>query len=63
MAMDSNIAYIMIIGDFNADSQTQEGIKLSLFGGSNILTLHITEPTRITQTSATVVDQCLSHFP
>ena len=59
----ANIADIMIIGDFNADPQTQEGRKLSLFAKSNILTLHITEPTRISQASATVLDQCLSNFP
>ena len=58
MAMDSNIAYIMIIGDLNADQQlTQEGRNLLLFAESNILTLHITEPIRIAQTSTTVVNR------
>ena len=42
----------MIIGDLNADPQTQEGRTLSLFAESNVLTLHSIEPTRITQTSA-----------
>jgi hypothetical protein len=63
LAMDSNIPYIMIIGDLNADPTTLEGRKLALFAESNFLTQHITEPTRITQTSKTIVDQCLSNFP
>ena len=53
----------MIIGDLYADLQTQEVRKLLLFPKSNILTLHITKPTSISQTSATVIDKCLSNFP
>ena len=63
MAMDSNIAYIMVLCDLNADQHTQEGRNPSLFAESTVLTLHITEPTIITQTSATALGQGLSHFP
>ena len=42
---------------------TPKGRKGSLFAESNVLSVHITEPSRITETSATVVDQCLSNFP
>ena len=63
LALDSNIKRILITGDINADPQTPSGHKLKLFTEGNLFTMHITEPTRITPTSATVVDQFISNFP
>ena len=56
-------AKILLTGDFNADPQTPEGIKLQQFVHVNGLTIHITEPTRITQHSQTILDQFISNMP
>ena len=54
---------IMIIGDLNADPKTPNGDYLENFSSINQLTQHILNPTRITENSATILDQCLSNFP
>ena len=54
---------IMICGDLNADFNTRHGKLLKEFATENNLTLHINEPTRITTTSSTILDQFISNFP
>ena len=53
---------IMIIGDLNADPRTKNGKLLTNFVNSNQLTMHITEPTRITSNSETILDQIITNF-
>ncbi len=54
---------IMLVGDLNADPLTNEGQKLKDFVFANNLTCHITQPTRISLTSQTTLDQIISNFP
>ena len=54
---------IMIIGDLNADPQTRHGRCLSEFADNNFFTIHVNEPTRITENSSTILDQILTNFP
>jgi hypothetical protein len=53
---------VMLIGDFNSDPQTRQGKHLSDFVLVNNLSTHIHQPTRITQRSASLLDQCISNF-
>ena len=52
----------MLIGDLNADFRTRPGKALLNFVERNNLRIHNREPTRITDHSATVLDQCISNF-
>ena len=54
---------ILLCGDLNADFNTREGKSLLEFVEGNNLTYHITTPTRITSTSATILDQFITNFP
>ena len=54
---------VMLIGDFNADPQTREGIQIQNFADVNNLTLHINLPTRVNERSSSILDQCLTNFP
>ena len=54
---------ILVIGDLNADPATRQGKYLNDFANVNFLTQHVTEPTRITATSSTILDQIMSNFP
>ncbi len=54
---------IMICGDLNADFNTRHGRLLTEFAETNNFTIHINEPTRITSTSSTVLDQFITNFP
>ena len=54
---------ILICGDLNADPTTRQGKSLSTFIASNNFTSHIDEPTRITDKTATILDQFISNFP
>ena len=56
------IPKIMIIGDLNADPLTLQGKTLLKFASSNNFKLHIDKPTRITDQSSTILDQCLCNF-
>jgi len=47
----------------NADFATRHGSLLKDFTLANDFTIHINEPTRITDTTATVLDQFLTNFP
>ena len=54
---------LLIIGDLNSNFMTQHGNLLQNFALIQSLSIHNYAPTRITQNSATVLDQCLSNFP
>jgi len=56
-------ATFIILGDINADPFTPEGRKLTNFVNTNELYAYIKEPTRITNTSSTIVDQIISNRP
>ena len=47
----------ILTGDFNADPFTANGEKLLSFSDINAFKLHITEPTRITEMSSSILDQ------
>ena len=55
--------HLIIIGDLNSDLNTNMGNKLKAFAHSNRLTIHINQPTRITERSSSVLDQCLTNCP
>ena len=59
----SDIPFHVIIGDLNSDPNTNLGRKLSNFATINNLSLHINVPTRITSSSSTILDQCMSNCP
>ena len=63
LAKISNIQNIILTGDLNSDFNTTAGSKLKQFCSINLLTPHITEPTRITATTATCLDQIISNIP
>ena len=54
---------ILLLGDFNADPSTIPGRMLTNLCNAFNFTVHINEPTRITATSATILDQILSNIP
>lgn len=59
----TNVKYLYLLGDLNADFNTANGKRLhTLCLGQNLHCL-VEEPTRITQTSATVLDQILTNAP
>jgi len=62
-AISSSVVPIIFAGDLNADPNTRQGLFLNHFAASNLLTIHISEPTRITETTATILDQFLSNCP
>ena len=55
--------HIILAGDFNADPNTMMGRKLDNFCNINNFTLHINEPTRITEHSHTILDQFITNIP
>ena len=54
---------IMFIGDFNADPNSANGIHLNNFCTVNGISKHIDQPTRITDKSSSILDQCLTNVP
>ena len=54
---------IMLVGDLNTDPNINKGQKLNEFVYANDLAIHITQPTRVCQSSQTVLDQIISNFP
>ncbi len=54
---------ILITGDLNADPNSENGPLLQQFSLGNHMDIHINEPTRITETTATILDQFISNFP
>jgi hypothetical protein len=59
----TRIQNIVITGDLNSDPTTFHGEKLERFVNSNNMYMHIHEPTRITATSSTILDQIISNNP
>ena len=53
----------MLIGDFNSDPSSLQGQILNNFAIVNNLSTLIYQPTRITSTSSSILDQCLTNFP
>ena len=58
---NDQIKNIFILGDLNADFSTPNGRKLTDFCQMQNLEILIREPTRITNTNATVLDQILTN--
>jgi hypothetical protein len=52
---------VIITGDLNSDFNSRNGELLHHFASSNFLTIHVHQPTRITETTATVLDQFISN--
>ncbi len=61
--MSNSNGKVMLIGDLNSDLKTRNGQLLQQFTDANNFTIHITTPTRITDNSATVIDQIITNFP
>ena len=61
LARPTNIDRFLIVGDLNSDFQTVKGRELQQFCANNSLNIHISEPTRYTQTTRTCLDQVLSN--
>lgn len=59
----SGIQNIILTGDLNADPDTFNGNKLKYFADVNNLYIHIDEPTRITPTTETCLDQIITSCP
>ena len=57
------IGKIMLIRDFNADPNSTNGPHLNNFCTVNGLSKHINQPTRITDRSSSLLDQCLINLP
>ena len=53
----------ILTGDFNADPSTANGKRLLSFSDTNAFKLHITEPTRVTEMSSSILDQFISNIP
>ena len=54
---------VKILGDFNADNNTRDGVRFNVFTGINHLTSLIDEPTRITAISQTRLDRIVTNIP
>ena len=63
MAKQSNITSLVITGDLNADPGSPNGRILSQLVETNNLVMHIDEPTRITPSSKSILDQFISNIP
>ena len=59
----SSIKYIYLLGDLNADFNTVNGQRLAQLCIRQNLECLIEEPTRITPTSATILDQIITNAP
>ena len=60
---NNTFSSIVILGDLNADFQTPQGRNLLNFCNMQNLTHLISEPTRITNTTSTVLDQIITTVP
>ena len=54
---------IIITGDLNNDPNSASAPYLAGFANLKQRTVHINEPTRITEYTATILDQCLNNMP
>lgn len=57
------IKNILVAGDLNADASTATGRYFLSFVQQNHLCAHVQQPTRITATSSTCLDQIISNIP
>lgn len=55
-------AKLMLIGDLNADFDSDNGARLTDFCAQNNLMIHNHEPTHFINGKSTVLDQCLTNF-
>ena len=62
MCKQDKISKLLITGDLNADPLSDNGPHLLQFALQNHLSIHIDEPTRITDTTATILDQFVSNM-
>ena len=62
LSKQGRITSLLITGDLNADPNAEHGPHLTQFAVQNHLEIHIDEPTRITDTSATILDQFISNM-
>ena len=62
LAKESDIKYMIITGDINADPATNDGQRLQTFSQNNHLVMHINKPTRITTTTSKILDQFLTNI-
>ena len=53
---------ILIADDLNADPEGNQWNNLTELTTTNNLSIHVTEPTRITENSSTILDQFVSNF-
>ena len=60
---NSGIDKIVITGDLNADLNTNHGRKMIDFCTVNSLTVHVNEPTRITENTSSCLDQIITNIP
>jgi len=60
---ESAVKHIVVLGDLNADFGTSNGNKLLDVCNIHNLCHHVNEPTRITASSSTCLDQVLSNVP
>ena len=60
---DTKYKYIYLLGDMNADFNTVNGQRLRQMCSRHYLCYLTEEPTRITETSATILDQILTNAP
>jgi len=60
---ETNLSRIILTGDFNADPSTRHGQLFQAFIEENSFTAFVNEPTRVTDVSATLLDQCITNFP
>ena len=65
LAKQSNIQNIVITGDLNSDQFTNPNNyrRMTEFSEGNHLTIHVKEPTRITSTSKSILDQFITTLP
>ena len=61
--ISQNFIPIIITGDLNSDPLTRNGACLREFADSNYLTIHVDQPTRVTEHSASILDQFLTNIP
>ena len=62
LSKEGKLDKIPITGDLNADPNSPNGPHSHQFSTNNHFSIHIDEPTRITDTSATILDQFVSNM-
>ena len=61
-AKQKGVNYMMITGDLNADPNSENGPKLKQLADQNHFEIYVNEPTRITENTATILDQFVSNL-